>query len=78
MTSTEIKNTLREGTFKFKYTKVDGTERTATGTLNEGLLSEYGATPKGTGTETTGVVNYFDTDVHSWRSFREENFICFL
>lgn len=78
MTSTEIKNTLREGTFKFKYTKVDGTERTATGTLNEGLLSDYGATPKGTGAETTGVVNYYDIDAGGWRSFREENFICFL
>lgn len=78
MTSTEIKNTLREGTFKFKYTKVDGTERTATGTLNESLLSMYGATPKGTGTEAPGVVNYYDIDTKGWRSFREDNFLGFM
>lgn len=78
MTSTEIKNTLREGTFKFKYTKVDGTERTATGTLNESLLSMYGATPKGTGSAPNNVVCYYDIDAKGWRSFREENFICFL
>ena len=78
MTSTEIKNTLRDGTFKFKYTKVDGTERTATGTLNESLLSMYGATPNGTGSAPNNVVCYYDIDVKGWRSFREENFICFL
>ena len=78
MTAQEIKSTLAEGTFKFKYTKADGTEREATGTLNTGLIDEYGATPTGRGKVLDNTVAYYDIDKKAWRSFLPEKFVCFL
>lgn len=78
MTAQEIKETLSQGTFKFKYTKKDGTERVALGTRNPGLLSEYNATPSGNGTEKVGVIAYYDIDKHGWRCFTENSFAGFI
>lgn len=78
MTAEQIKETLKEGTFQFQYTKKDGSVRTATGTRNPGLLKHYEATPNGNGSEKDGVITYYDIDAKGWRSFITENFIKFL
>ena len=78
MTTEQLKETLKDGTFQFQYTKKDGSVRTATGTRNLTLLEYYGATPNGNGPEKEGVITYYDIDANGWRSFITENFIRFL
>ena len=58
---------------KFKFTKIDGTERIALGTKHKDVIESFNATPSGNGSEKTGVITYFDLEKKSWRSFKEEN-----
>ena len=58
---------------KFKFTKIDGTERIALGTKHKDVIESFNATPSGNGVEKTGVITYFDLEKKSWRSFKEEN-----
>ena len=77
MTQKEFTQTLRENfETKFKFTKKDGTEREARGTLNFNMIPEE-STPKGTQTweDPEDIVKYWDLDKEAWRSFRWEQFV---
>lgn len=77
MTIEEFKKTLRENfETNFKFTKKDGTEREARGTLNVNMIPEEN-TPKGTQTweSPEDIVKYWDLDKEGWRSFRWEQFV---
>lgn len=82
MTSEEIKDfkkKLHEGIVEFKYTKVNGEERIARGTLYETAIVEDGGNmPKGTISVSNDSIRYYDLNSNGWRSFRVENFICEL
>lgn len=55
---------------KFSYEKVNGTLRTAKGTLKD-----VNHLIKGTGTASTSTLRYFDVDAQAFRSFKIENLI---
>lgn len=56
----------------FKFKKLDGTIRKASGTLQNDFLP----TTKGSNTaKNENIFTYFDTENNSWRSFRKENII---
>ena len=77
MTQKEFTKTLCDNfETKFKFTKKDGTEREARGTLNFYMIPEEAA-PKGTQTweDPDDIVKYWDLDKEAWRSFRWEQFI---
>lgn len=79
MTTEEIKDfkkKLHEGVVEFKYTKVNGDERIARGTLHETAITEDGGSmPKGTMTVSDETIRYYDLNSKGWRSFRVENFV---
>jgi len=79
MTTEEIKDfkkKLHEGVVEFKYTKVNGEERIARGTLHETAITEDGGSmPKGVMTVSDETIRYYDLNSKGWRSFRTENFI---
>lgn len=62
-----MKMKFRNVAFSFK--KVDGSIRNAVGTLNISYESKGGKAIN------YGVINYFDTEVNGWRSFKAENLI---
>ena len=71
----KFKKALYKGIVEFMYTKKNGEERTAHGTLNLEVMGEENA-PKGTGYEATdNQIRYYDTDSKGWRSFLTENFV---
>ena len=71
----EFKNALHKGIVEFKYTKKNGDERTARGTLNIEVMGEEN-TPKGTGYEITDSnIRYYDLNSEGWRSFIVDNLI---
>lgn len=71
-----FKNKLRNGIVKFVYTKKNGEERHATGTLMLDIIEEHNATPKGTGSEMPlDIIKYFDVDKEGWRSFSVYDFV---
>lgn len=72
----KLQRALKEGICKFQFKKVDGTIRTAYGTLNADFLPP---TNTETNTETTtACVNqkYFDTEKNAWRCFKKVN-LCY-
>jgi hypothetical protein len=79
MTTQEIKdfkNALHNGVVEFKYTKVNGDERVARGTLLETTITEDGGLmPKGVMKVSDETIRYYDLDSNGWRSFRIDNFI---
>ena len=79
MTTQEIKdfkNALHNGVVEFKYTKVNGEERIARGTLHETAITEDGGSmPKGAMTVSDETIRYYDLNSNGWRSFRVENFV---
>lgn len=79
MTTQEIKdfkNTLHNGVVEFKYTKVNGDERIARGTLCETTITENdGLMPKGVMEVSDETIRYYDLNSNGWRSFRVENFV---
>ena len=71
----EFKKALHNGKVEFKYTKKNGEERTAVGTLNIEVMGEENA-PKGTGYEIADSnIRYYDLNSNGWRSFLAENLI---
>ena len=64
---------LAEGEVTFKYNKVDGTVRTARGTLNNNLIPE--AKRAGDAKTDGPSVAYFDLEANDWRSFRKESIV---
>lgn len=79
MTTQEIKdfkNALHNGVVEFKYTKVNGDERIARGTLHETAITEDGGSmPKGVMEVSDETIRYYDLKSKGWRSFKVENFI---
>ena len=79
MTTEEIKdfkNKLHNGVVEFKYTKVNGEERIARGTLHETTITKDGGSmPKGTMMVSDETIRYYDLNSNGWRSFRTENFV---
>lgn len=71
----EFKKALHNGKVEFKYTKKNGEERTAIGTLNIDIMGSENA-PKGTGYEITDSnIRYYDLNSNGWRSFIVDNLI---
>lgn len=78
MTAEQIKEELAREVVNFKYTKKDGSERTASGTRNIDFIKSQDAEPSGNGVEKEGVITYYDIGKTGWRSFRVENFLGFI
>lgn len=68
----KLKIQLKRGEVSFKFKKVDGTIRTALGTLN--LTVEKGEGNK-TKAPNYGQIAYFDLQKGQYRSFKAENLI---
>lgn len=68
----KLKMQLKSGEVKFQFKKVDGTIRTALGTLN--LTVEKGEGNK-TKAPNFGQIAYFDLQKGQYRSFKAENLI---
>lgn len=73
----EAKKQMREGVCHFIYTKKDGTQREAFGSLPQALLKKV---IKGTGAspESWGCCYYFDIEKGASRSFKWENLVAVL
>ena len=79
MNRAKIALTLANGIHQVRFTKVDGTERTMTCTLDPSILpvmdlieSEEKKVPRKLNLDTMRV---YVTDIKEWRSFRIENVI---
>ncbi len=70
VSSTLVKK-LTEGSVSFKFRKVDGTVREATGTLNNDLIPEAHRSAV-TPADDAATVPYFDLGSNGWRSFRAD------
>lgn len=71
----QLRNRMISGELvKFKYMKVDGSIRTAIGTLHPDIVA---ANTKANGTyrKPMGTFNYVDCECFGWRSFKEEKLI---
>lgn len=68
----KLKAALKKGVVKFMYTKLDGTVRTAWGTLKDGLIPETKGTER---KKNESLVTYFDNEKQSFRSFKVANFL---
>lgn len=68
----KLKESLKKGTVKFMYTKLNGEIRTAWGTLKEGLIPETkGAERK----KNESLITYYDNEKQAFRSFKVANLI---
>lgn len=67
----KLKDAMRKGIVKFTYAKLDGSIRTAWGTLKESLLPPTAGSRKPNDT----LVTYYDTDKQAYRCFKIANFI---
>jgi hypothetical protein len=68
----EFKDMLRRGIVHFKYTKLDGTERVAHGTLDPSMWPAS-KDPKHPAPAGAKYTNYFDLQANDWRSFVNDN-----
>lgn len=69
MNRTTVVNLLKEGTVEIKFTKLDGSDRTLIGTLNEDVT---GIEVAGNPTE-GGSLSVLDTAIDEYRQFRWES-----
>jgi hypothetical protein len=75
----ELKQALNNGVVSFIYTKKDGTERNATGTLCESIILEKGGEmPKGTGETPNQTIPYWDVEKCAWRSCLKDNLVSWV
>ena len=76
MTFEDFKKLLRENEYvNFTYTKKDGTERAAKGTLNMNTIPEEHKPSESSNYKyADDVIRYFDLDKEGWRSFRWDQF----
>lgn len=77
MTQQEFKQQLRENLeTNFVFTKKDGIERKARGTLNFDMIPESDQ-PKGSQSpgNYADMIKYYDLDKEAWRSFHWEQFV---
>jgi hypothetical protein len=70
VTTTLVKK-LTEGSVSFKFRKVDGSIREATGTLNNDLIPE-GLRSTAIPADDAATVAYYDLGSNGWRSFRAD------
>nr|WP_320060049.1 SH3 beta-barrel fold-containing protein [uncultured Bacteroides sp.] len=68
----KLKAALKKGIVKFYYQKLDGTIRTAWGTLKDGLVPETKNTER---KKNESLITYYDNEKASYRSFKIANFI---
>ena len=71
----QLKSRMLSGELvKFKFSKVDGSNRTAIGTLHPDVVA---ANTKNNGTyrKSNGIFCYIDLECFAWRSFKEERLI---
>lgn len=70
----KLQRALKQGICQFQFKKVDGTIRTAYGTLNPAFLPHCENETE----TTTACVNqkYFDTEKNAWRCFKKVN-LCY-
>lgn len=84
----QLKSELEKHVVNFTYTKKDGTERQATGTLNpkfiEAAEKAAGHEPKDKAEDSVKkrkknekIFAYYDVDKQSWRSFNIDNLVSF-
>lgn len=71
----ELHDRLKDGIVEFKFTKKDGTERVARGTLQSELVPEYEAKTDRTPTKNYGAMTYYDLEKNAFRSFKIVNLI---
>lgn len=58
---------------EFTYTKVNGEERIAHGTLKTAIIEENNALPKGNiDNKSDDILRYFDVDKKAWRSCKKD------
>lgn len=69
----KLKNAMRKGVVKFLYTKLDGTVRTAWGTLKAELIPQAAGNDNRKKNDTVQV--YFDTEKSEYRCFKVANFL---
>ena len=70
-----LKSQMRNGVVEFSYTKKDGSERLANGTLNFEIMGEENQPKTGVDYDSNNTTRYFDVNSNGWRSFKNENFI---
>ena len=73
---TELKEKLDNGIVEFTYTKKTGEARNAHGTRcfgEKSIVGENFVKVKGTGTEKTGALSYWDLDKEAWRSLTNDS-----
>ena len=70
-----LKSQMRNGVVEFSYTKKDGSERLAKGTLNFEIMGEENQPKAGVDYDSNTTTRYFDVNSNGWRSFKNENFI---
>lgn len=68
----KLKAALKKGIVKFFYQKLDGTVRTAWGTLKEGLIPETKGVER---KKNESLITYYDKEKASYRSFKIANLI---
>jgi len=79
----EMREKLRSGSHQVVFTKVDGTERKMTCTLDESFIPQAfwpkseGEKRRKTAATPANLLQVFDIENQGWRSFRFENVISF-
>lgn len=68
----KLKSALKRGVVKFYYEKLDGTIRSAWGTLKDDLIPETKGTER---KKNESLITYYDNEKTSFRSFKVANFI---
>lgn len=68
----KLKSALKRGVVKFYYEKLDGTIRSAWGTLKDDLIPETKGTER---KKNESLITYYDNEKASFRSFKVANFI---
>ena len=71
----ELRQLLRKGVVEFTYTKKNGEQRTARGTLNMDEIPVDKHPQSGVDNSNDEVTRYYDLNSCGWRSFVNDNFI---
>lgn len=74
-TKTYLIDALQKGVVTVKFTKVDGTERSMSCTLQESLIGTYEKKTEREKAVNESVVSVWDVEKEGWRSFRYDSVI---
>lgn len=72
----KFKSIIYKAPTRFKYRKVDGTERWAYGTINFEHMPRCQTFSNKPRNLSENIIRYFDLDKFAFRSFKKENFVC--